>query len=125
MSDSDSKAGAPLYRFMAPELPDIGWSGPLPRQLSADAVRAIHACDNVPALGAMLGQLRSYWASAGGIAIAIFGGLATGAVGWDVASTVLFALGVPAGLATVEARRRALQWQGVIEARLATIGSRR
>lgn len=125
MRGSVFKVGAPLYRSMAPELPEIGWSGPLPKLLSADAARAIHACDDVAALGAMLGELRSYWAAAGGIVIAIFGGLATGAVGWDIASAVLFAVGVPTGLATVEARRRALQWQGVIEARLATVSFRR
>jgi len=121
MSDSAFMAGAPLYRSMAPELPNIRWSGPLPKQLSKAAARAIHACDDVAALGVMLGELRSYWAAAGGTAIAFFGGLATGAVGWDVASAVLFATGLPAGLATIEARRRALQWQGVIEARLAVV----
>jgi len=120
---SAPKAGAPLYRSMAPELPDIGWTGPLPTPLSEAAARAIHACDDVAALGVMLGELRSYWAAAGGTAIAFFGGLSTGVLGWDVASAVLFAMGVPAGLATVEARRRALQWQAVVEARLATISS--
>lgn len=123
MTSSAPKAGAPLYRSMAPELPDIGWSGPLPTPLSEVAARAIHACDDVAALGVMLGELRSYWAAAGGTTIVLFGGLATGVLGWDIASAVLFAMGVPAGLATVEARRRALQWQGVIEARLATVSS--
>ncbi len=123
MSDSVSQSGAPLYRSMAPELPDIGWSGPMPKALTADAVRVIHSSDNVSALSVMLGELRSYWASAGGAAIAFFGGLATGVLGWDIASAVLFGMGVPAGLATIEARRRALQWQGVIESRLATLGS--
>jgi hypothetical protein len=123
MSESASKAGSPLYRSMAPDLPAIGWSGPLPTPLSEVAARAIHACDDAAALGVMLGELRSYWAAAGGTTISLFGGLAAGVIGWEVASAVLFAMGVPAGLATVEARRRARQWQGVIEARLATIGS--
>jgi len=123
MTGSASKPGAPLYRSMAPDLPHIGWSGPLPTPLSEGAARAIHACDDVAALGVMLGELRSYWAAAGGTTIALFGGLATGVLGWDIASAVLFAMGVPAGLATIEARRRALQWQGVIEARLATVVS--
>jgi len=123
VAGSARKAGAPLYRSMAPELPDVGWAGPLPKALSADAARAIHGCDDAAALGVMLGELRSYWAAAGGTAIAFFGGLATGALGWDIASAVLFAMGVPAGLATIEARRRALQWQGVIEARLAAVSS--
>lgn len=123
MTDSASKARVPLYRSMAPDLPDIGWAGPLPTPLSEMAARAIHACDDVAALGVMLGEVRSYWAAAGGTTIALFGGLATGVLGWDIASAVLFAVGVPAGLATIEARRRARQWQGVIEARLATISS--
>lgn len=125
MTESASKVGAPLYRAMAPELPDIGWTHVLPEQLSADAARAIHASDDAAALGVMLGQLRSYWAAAGGMLIALFGGLAAGAAGWDTASAVLFATGAPAGLLTIEARRRALQWQGVIEARLATVSSGR
>ncbi len=121
MSDSAPKAGVPLYRSMAPELPNIGWAGPLPKQVSEEAARAIHACDDVAALGVMLGELRSYWAAAGGTAIALFGGLAAGAAGWDTASAVLFATGLPAGMLTIEARRRALQWQGVIDARLAVV----
>lgn len=125
MTDSASKARVPLYRSMAPDLPDIGWAGPLPTPLSEAAARAIHACDDVAALGVMLGEVRSYWAAAGGTTIALFGGLATGVLGWDIASAVLFAVGVPAGLATIEARRRARQWQGVIEARLATMSSGR
>ncbi len=124
MRTSASQPAAPLYRSMAPELPDIGWSGPLPRQLSEGAARAIHACTDATALGVMLGELRSYWAAAGGMTIAFFGGLATGVVGWDIASAILFAIGVPAGLFTIEARRRALQWQGVIEARLAVVDPR-
>jgi hypothetical protein len=120
MTDSVSKMTAPLCRAMAPDLPDIGWTGPMPQRLSDSAARAIHACEDAAALGVMLGELRSYWAAAGGMMMALFGGLAAGAAGWDTASAVLFATGVPAGLLTIEARRRALQWQGVIEARLAT-----
>ncbi len=123
MANPVSKASASLYRAMAPEMPDIGWSGPMPKALSADAARAIHSCDDVVVLGVMLGEVRSYWASAGGVMIALFGGLAAGAAGWGAASAVLLAMGVPAGLLTIEARRRALQWQGVIEARLARVSS--
>jgi hypothetical protein len=107
---------------MAPDLPDIGWSGPLPKKLSEEAARAIHACQDVAALGVMLGELRSYWAAAGALVMAPFGGLAAAALGWNLASAIILALGVPAGLATIEARRRARQWQAVIEARLAVVG---
>lgn len=123
MARSRWRIATPLYRSMAPELPDIGWSGPVPARLTADAARAIHSSDDRSALGVMLGELRSYWAAAGGIVMAVFGGLACAAAGWSTASAVVFALGIPAGLVTVEARRRALQWQGVIQARLLTIGS--
>ncbi len=122
MAESATKTGSPLYRIMAPELPDIGWSGPLPKQLSEEAARAIHGCQDVAALGVMLGALRSYWAAAGGVVMAFFGGFAAAALGWDVASAAIFSIGVPAGLATMEARRRARQWQAVIEARLAVDG---
>jgi hypothetical protein len=122
MAKSALKASSPRYRTMAPELPDIGWSGPLPKQLSEEAARAIHACQDVAALGVMLGELRSYWAAAGGLVMALFGGPAAAALGWDVASAIVFALGVPAGLATIEARRRCRQWQAVVEARLAVVG---
>lgn len=122
MAESAPKAGSPLYRSMAPELPDIGWSGPLPKQLSEEAARAIHHCQDVAALGVMLGALRSYWAAAGGLVMVAFGGPAAAVLGWDIASAVIFAVGIPMGLATIEARRRARQWQAVIEARLATIG---
>ncbi|WP_291379057.1 hypothetical protein [Demequina sp.] len=122
MTEPAPTAGSPLYRAMAPDLPDIGWSGPLPKRLSEDAARAIHGCQDAAALGVMLGELRSYWAAAGGLAMAVFGGLATGVLGWDIASAVLFAMAVPMGLGTIEARRRAVQWQGVVEARLAAIG---
>ncbi len=122
MANPPSRNSAPLYRSMASELPDIGWSGPLPTPLTAEAAAAIHSCDNRAALGVMLGELRSYWAAAGGIVIALFGGFVCLAGGWEIPSAVVFALGIPAGLVTVEARRRARQWQGVIEARLHTMG---
>lgn len=122
MARSKLRVARPLYRSMAPELPDIGWSGPVPASLTAEAARAIHTSDDRPALGVMLGELRSYWAAAGGIVMAAFGGFAFLVAGWSTASAVAFALGIPAGLMTVEARRRALQWQAVIEARLLAIG---
>ena len=111
----------PVYRQLDPALPDINWSGFMPAVLTAESARAIHACDDATALGAMLGALRSYWSAAGGIAIGLFGGLAAYAAGWWIAGAILLALGIPSTLATIEARRRCRQWQGVVEAKLATL----
>jgi len=47
------------------------------------------------------------------------------AVGLNIAAAIAFAVFVPAALATIEARRRALQWQAVIEARLVVLGATR
>jgi hypothetical protein len=111
-----------LYRELDPHLPDLGWDRSLPLPVTADAVRAIHACADAGALGAMAGAARSYWSAAGGIAIGASLGAACLALGWNIAAAVLFAMVAPATLATIEARRRARQWQGVIEARLTILG---
>lgn len=121
MAKPKLRVATPLYLSMAPDLPDIGWSGPMPTSLTEEAARAVHSCDDPSALGVMLGELRSYWAAAGGLVMASFGGLACAAAGWATASAVVFALGIPAGLVTVESRRRARQWQAVIESRLMTM----
>jgi len=123
MTDHSEWRGAPLYRMMAPDLPDIGWNRVVPKPLSQTAVRAIHASTDVPSLGVMLGELRAYWAATGGVALALFGGLAAGAAGFPTASAVFFAMGVPAALVTIEARRRARVWQATIEARLGALQS--
>ncbi|MCB2413858.1 hypothetical protein LGT39_13485 [Demequina sp. TTPB684] len=124
MTESAHPKGQPLYQAMAPELPDIGWSRPLPNQITADAARAIHESTDAAALGVMLGMLRSFWGAAGGVLMSPLAGLAAWALGWEILAAVIFALGVPAGLATIEGRRRARQWQAVIEARLETLGAR-
>lgn len=112
-----------LYRELDPLLPDLGWERPLPRAVTADAVRAIHACTEAGALGAMAGAARSFWAAAGGVAMGLGFGVALLALGKETASAGLFAMAVPAALLTIEARRRALQWQAVIEARLTVLGT--
>jgi hypothetical protein len=94
----------------------------MPLQLSAEAVNAINACTNVGALGAMAGAARSFWGAAGAIAAAPPVGAALWALGWNGAAAIAFLVVVPAALATIETRRRALQWQSVIEARLAALG---
>lgn len=97
----------------------------LPRTPDGEAARAIHACTDTAALGAMLGAARSFFGSAGMIAIGTFGGAALALVGWDAAAVVLFGAGAFAGNGTIEARRRSRQWAAIIEARLATLGPER
>jgi len=112
-----------LYRELDPQLPDLGWERSIPRPLTADAVRAIHECTDAGALGAMAGAARSYWAAAGGVAISIAFAAAFFATGLDMAVVVASVAFVLVALPTIEARRRALQWQAVIEARLVVLGS--
>jgi len=114
-----------LYRELDPQLPSLGWDRSLPSQVTADAVRAIHSSTDAGALGAMAGAARSYWSAAGGIAISVALGVVFLAVGLNIAAAIAFAVFVPAALATIEARRRALQWQAVIEARLVVLGATR
>lgn len=114
-----------LYLELDPRLPDLGWERSLPRQVTADAVRAIHECTDAGALGAMAGAARSYWAAAGGIAISVAFAAAFFALGLDIAAVVACCAFVFATLPTIEARRRSLQWQAVIEARLMVLGAAR
>jgi hypothetical protein len=94
----------------------------MPLRLSAEAVSAINTCTNAPALGAMAGAARSFWGAAGAIAVGPLVGAALWALGWNGAAAVAFLAVAPAALATIETRRRALQWQSVIEARLTALG---
>lgn len=112
-----------LYRDIDPLLPDLGWNGPIPLPVTAEAVRAINACTDAGALGAMAGAARSFWGAAGAVAVGPPLGAAFLILGWRGAAAAAFLLVVPAALATIETRRRALQWQSAIEARLAVLAS--
>jgi len=112
-----------LYRELDPQLPDLGWERPLPLMVTADAVHAIHKCSDAGALGAMAGAARAFWGGAGGVAIALALGALFSVVGLTVAAAISFGVVAPMALATIEARRRALQWQAVIEARLTVLGA--
>lgn len=112
-----------LYIQLDPQLPDLGWERPIPLPLTAAAVRAIHQCTDAGALGAMAGVARAFWGGAGGIAIALALGALFSVVGLAVAAAISFGVVAPMALATIEARRRALQWQAVIEARLTVLGA--
>lgn len=113
-----------LYRELDPRLPDLGWERPIPLAVTVDAVRAIHECDDPAALGAMAGAARSFWATAGGVAIGISFGAALLARGSNTGAAIAFAAVAPFALLTIETRRRARQWQAVIEARITVLGAR-
>ena len=112
-----------LYRELDPHLPDLGWDRMFPLPLTAEAVRAIHACPDAAALGALAGAARSYWGPAGALPTAAALGAAFLALGWNLAACIAFLTIVPAGHGTIETRRRARQWQAVAEARLATLSA--
>ena len=112
-----------LYSELDPRLPDLGWERLIPMVVTVDAVRAIHECDDPAALGAMAGAARSFWAAAGGVAIGVSLGAALLALGSDTGAAIAFAAVAPAALLTIEARRRARQWQAVIEARITVLGT--
>ncbi len=93
----------------------------LPRVPDGTAARAIYECADAAALGAMLGAARSFWGTAGMIAVASFGAPAFALLGWDLAAVVLLGAGALAANGTIEARRRSRQWAAIIEARLAQL----
>lgn len=102
-------------------LPDMGSSGLGPRTVTAADVDAVLACDDLAALAQMRGYARSYFATAGGIVL----GAAATAVGSltgrrSVVFTGVLAASV-AALVTMEARRRARQWESVIDAAIARV----
>jgi len=112
-----------LYSELDPGLPDLGWNRSLPLYVTADAARRIHESSDAAALGAMAGAARSYWGAAGGVVLGVTVGAACLAMGWRVPAAIAFGAVAPVGLATIETRRRARQWQSVIEARLSVLGS--
>ena len=89
-----------------------------PRRLTTDDARAVMASSDAVALGLMRAYARSYAAVLGGVVIGAAASAAfalTGRRGW----AALAALDTGAGvLVVVEARRRARQWEAVIDARL-------
>lgn len=111
----NDRSAEPDYLNLDSGLPDMGRSGLGPRACTPADVEAVLACDDVVALAHMRGYARSYFATAGGIAL----GVATAAVGALVGRRVLAVTGVlgasAATLVTIEARRRARHWESVIE----------
>lgn len=102
-------------------LPDMGSSGLGPRAVTAADVDAILACRDLAALAQMRGYARSYFATAGGIVL----GTAALILGSLIQRRLVAAGGVLAAagatLVTIEARRRARQWESAIDAAIGRI----
>ena len=96
-------------------LPDMGRSGLGPRACTPADVEAVLACGDPVALAQMRGYARSYFATAGGMVL----GSATAMVGALARRRVLAVVGIVgagvATLVTIEARRRARQWESAID----------
>lgn len=102
-------------------LPDMGSSGLGPRTMTARDVEAVMACDDVAALGQMSAYSRSYFATAGGIVFGAVGAVAGILIGRRHLAVVSAALAGASTLVTIEARRRARQWDAVVQARLTAL----
>lgn len=113
--------GAGAYRHADPALPWMGASPAGPRPVTTDDAATVQACENVAALGLMRGYARSYFGPAGGIVLGV-AGLAVGAV-TGRARVALLGVGMAAlaGLGTIETRRRAREWESMIDARIAAV----
>lgn len=92
-----------------------------PRRLTADDIDMVLGCSDLAALADMRGYVRSYFASGGAVVMGIVGM----AVGFITQRRGLSLAGViTAGGATInvlEARRRARQWESVIEVAIARL----
>lgn len=107
---------APDYLSRDAGLPDMGSSGLGPRACTPADVESVLACRDLAALAQMRGYARSYFATAGGIAL----GVTTAVIGVLVGRRPVAITGVLAAsmatMVTIEARRRARHWESVIDA---------
>ena len=111
----------PEYLSLDPELPDMGRSGLGPRACQSADVDAILACDDLVALAQMRGYARSYFATAGGIVLGGIGTIAGAVMQRPRLALVGALVAGSAALVTIEARRRARQWESVIETAIARV----
>jgi len=114
--------GASRYRDLDPGLPRMGASPTGPRRLTDDAAAAVAASTDPRALGMMLAYARSYAGALGGVVQGAAGAAVLGSLGRRQAAAWAAAVAGLSALSVVETRRRARQWEAVIEARLATLG---
>ncbi|WP_062316379.1 hypothetical protein [Demequina maris] len=120
---AEAIVGPSGYRAIDPELPWMGRSVLGPRRLRADDARAVMAAEDPVALGLMLAYARSYAGTFGGIVQGIAGAAALTMLGRRREAAWAVAVAGGSGLVVVETRRRARQWEAVIETRLALLGS--
>ncbi|WP_062464520.1 hypothetical protein [Demequina soli] len=110
------------YRELDPGLPWMG-GGIVPRRLAADDARAVLACESPLALGMMLAYARSYAGPLGGVVQGTVAGAVLALTGRRAAAGWAWAGAGAAGLGFVETRRRARQWEAVVESRLGVLAA--
>lgn len=104
------------YRKRDSALPDMGNSGLGPRSLTSADVDAILACADVAALAQMRGYARSFFATGGAVVIGASALIVGALLGRREVAVPGALMATAATLVTVEARRRARQWESVIDA---------
>ncbi len=86
--------------------------------MSGADVDAICACDDLEALAELKAYARSYFAASGLIVISVGSAAVAALAGKRPVAMGALAVGVVAGLGVIEARRRAREWEAVVDARL-------
>lgn len=113
------------YLERDPALPDLGSSPLGPRTMTARDVDAVMACGDLAALARMSAYARSYFGVAGGVVLGGVGAATAAAMGRRSLVIVGAAVAGAAALVTIEARRRARQWDAVIQARVTALANTR
>lgn len=106
------------YAQVDPSLPWMGASVLGPRTMKVDDARAVMAAEDPVALALMYGYARSYAAVAGGLFWAPAFALVSWYVGWTAAAAAALVGFAVIGWVVMETRRRARQWEAVIQTRL-------
>ncbi|WP_084037854.1 hypothetical protein [Demequina sp. NBRC 110053] len=115
--------GGPSYPSRDAGLPNMGASALGPRPITPDDVDQILRCEDAAALAEMSAYARSYFAIGGSVIMGVATTVASGLLGRrSIAAGAAIGTGLAAGV-VMEARRRARQWQAVIEARLASLAA--
>ncbi|WP_156165547.1 hypothetical protein [Demequina rhizosphaerae] len=109
------------YRRIDPALPSMGRSVLGPRRLTADDARAVMAGEDPVALGLMLAYARSYAGALGGVVQGLAGAAALTLAGRRREAAWAAAMAGGSALVVVETRRRARQWEAIVETRLAQL----
>jgi hypothetical protein len=94
-----------------------------PRTMRVDDARAILVAEDITALALMYGYARSYAAVAGALFWAPAFAVVAWYVGWTTAAVAALVAFAVAGWVVMEARRRARQWEAVIQCRLQALNS--